>query len=157
MADHFGDRVLGQVDLLSDGALLFSGSCILVYFFTCETAQEFLEMSTRRKKIPRDININCSPQKDLRPFSWGARLASEQGLDLWASLVSKMWSFSISRKPAQLDEHKRLSENCTLHFFLANLCRWSKKWRTNATGRNNSPCYVFLMLLSWLCLKVNNY
>ena len=32
MVDHFGDRVLGQMDLLSDGVLLFSGSFVLVCF-----------------------------------------------------------------------------------------------------------------------------
>ena len=75
-----------------------SQGLVFCYVFPRETAQAFLKWTEEKKKITG--KWNWSHQKDLRAFSSGAHPASDWGLDLWASLVSEMWSFAILWKPS---------------------------------------------------------
>ena len=69
MVGHFGDRVLGQKDLLSEGVLLFSGSCVVVCFSKGNSSGISKNESKEEKQVHGEINRYCSPQKDLQPFS----------------------------------------------------------------------------------------
>lgn len=65
MVGHFGDSVLGQMDLRSEGVLLFSGSLVLARFPTGNRSGISKNEHKERNKIRGEMNRYCSLQKGL--------------------------------------------------------------------------------------------
>lgn len=110
-------RVLAQMDLCSDGVLLFSDFFVLSCFSKGNSSR-FLTMSIRVNKLPLEMNRHSSCKK-----FWPIYFLSPSCFRLmtwsWVSLVSEMWFFLPSyRNSAKLNEHRSISKTVILVYFL---------------------------------------